>query len=215
MNKRQSNKMNSYRDISGVLERHRKTWSIIPALVNCIEEFSSLVDEIGAVASRRASDTTGETAAKNMARKDLARHASKLAACGMAYAYDRADIELEAALDYSYSEIEHVRDADALKISRSIYKVLNRDLPGLDEYLVSGDDLRELERLISRFDDAMVLKGAEKSRRVADTRALSSLFSSCDSLLSRKLDRLMIRMKEEHPRFHDSYFSARRIKDLH
>ena len=213
MNKRQSNKMNAYMGIQGVLERYRKTWLIIPALVNCIEEYSSLVDEIKAVAARRESDTTGETAAKNEARKDLARYASNLAACGMAYAYDRADTELEAALDYSYSEIEHVKDADALQISGSIYKVLNRDLPGLDEYLVSGDDLRELERLISRFKDAMVQKGAVKSCRVADTRALASLFSSCDKLLSRKLDRLMISMKEEHPRFHDSYFSARKIKD--
>ena len=205
--------MNAYQGIQGVLERHRKTWSIIPALVNCIEEYSSLVEEIEAVASRRASDTTGETAAKNEARKDLARHASKLAACGMAYAYDRSDTELEAALDYSYSEIEHVRDAVSLQISRSIYKALNRDLPGLDEYLVSGDDLRELERLISRFDKAMVEKGAEKSRQVADTRALASGFSTCDKHLSRKLDRLMISMKEEHPRFHDSYFNARKITD--
>ena len=214
MNKRQSNKMNAYQDISGVLERYRKTWLIIPALANCIEEFSSLVDEIKVVASRREANTTGETSAKNEARKDLARHASNLAACGMAYAYDRSDPELEAALDYSYSEIEHVKDADALQISGSIYKVLNRDLPGLDDFLVSGDDLRELERLISRFDKAMVRKGAEKSRRVADTRALASGFSTCDKHLSRKLDRLMVSMKEEHPRFYDSYFSARRVKDL-
>ena len=213
MNKRQSNKMNAYLGIQGVLERYRKTWLNIPTLVNCVEEFSSHVHEIKAVSTSRESDTTGETAAKNEARKDLARHASMLAACGMAYAYDRADTELEAALDYSYSEIEHVKDADALQISRSIYKALNRDLPGLDEFLVSGDDLRELEILISRFDKAMVEKGAEKSRRVADTQALASGISTCDKHLSRKLDRLMIRMKEEHPRFHDSYFNARKITD--
>ena len=213
MNKRQSNKMNAYRDILGALEKNRKTWLNIPALVNCVEEFSTFVHEIDTVSTRRASDTTGETAAKNEARKDLARHASKLAACGMAYAYDHADTELEAALDYSYSEIEHVKDADALQISRSIYKALNRDLPGLDEFLVSRDNLRELERLISKFNRAMVEKGAEKSRRVADTQALASGFSTCDKHLSRKLDRLMIRMKEEHPRFHNSYFNARKITD--
>ena len=137
MNKRQSNKMNAYQAIEGVLERHRKTWSIIPALVKCVEEFSTLVHEIDTVSTRRELDTTGETAAKNAARKDLARLASKLAACGMAYAYDRSDTELEADLDYSYSEIEHVKDADALQISRTIYKALNRDLPGLDEFLES------------------------------------------------------------------------------
>ena len=213
MNKRQSNKMNAYQDIEGVLEKYRKTWLSIPALVKCVEEFSSLVHEIDTVSTRRASDTTGETAAKNEARKDLARLASKLAACGMAYAYDRSDTELEADLDYSYSEIEHVKDADALQISRTIYKALNRSLPGLDEFLVSEDDIRELEGLISRFDKAMVEKGAEKSGRVADTRALASGFRTCDKHLSRKLDRLMVRMEEEHPRFHDSYFNARKITD--
>jgi len=213
MNKYQSNKMSTYLAVRGVLERNQKTWMTVPVLVKVVEEFSSQVDEISTIATRREFDTTGETLAKNEARKNLAHHASNLASCGMAYAYDRSDTELEAALDYSYSEIEHVKDADALQISEGIYIVLNRDLPGLDEYLVSGDDLRELKRLRSRFNDAMVTKGAVKSRRVADTKALASLFSSCDKLLSRKMDRLMIRMKEEHPRFHNSYFNARKIKD--
>ncbi len=170
----------------------------VPVLVKVVEEFFSLADEISTIATRREFDTTGETLAKNEARKDLAHHASKLAACGMAYAYDRSDPELEAALDYSYSEIEHVKDADTLQISKSIYIGLNRDLPGLDEYLVSGDDLRELKRLRNRFNDAMVKKGAVKSRRVADTLALASLFRTCDRHLSRKMDRLMISMKEEY-----------------
>jgi len=213
MNKYQSNKMNTYLAVRGVLERYHKTWMTVPVLVKVVEEFFSQVDEISTVATRREFDTTGETLAKNEARKDLAHHASKLAACGMAYAFDRSDTELEAALDYSYSEIEHVKDADALQISESIYIGLNRDLPGLDEYLVSGDDLRELKRLRSRFNDAMVTKGGVKSRRVADTRALALLFRSCDRHLSRKMDRLMISMKEEHPRFYDSYFNARKIKD--
>ena len=213
MNKYQSNKMNAYVAVRGVLEKNQKTWKTVPVLVKAVEEFSSQVDEISAISAQRELDTTGETLAKNEARKDLARHASKLAACGMAYAFDRSDTELEAALDYSYSEIEHVKDADTLQITGSIYELLNRVLPGLDEYLVREDDLRELKRLISRFTDAMKAKGAVKSRRVADTKALASLFSSCDKLLSRKMDRLMIIMKEEHPRFHDSYFNARKIKD--
>ena len=174
MNKYQSNKMNAYVAVRGVLEKNQKTWKTVPVLVKVVEEFSSRVDEISAISTQRELDTTGETLAKNEARKDLARHASKLAACAMAYAFDRSDTELEAALDYSYSEIEHVKDADALQISAGIYKVLNRDLPGLDEYLVSGEDLRELKRLRRRFNDAMVTK---------------------------------------HPRFHDSYFNARKIKD--
>jgi len=68
----------------------------VPVLVKVVEEFFSLADEISTIATRREFDTTGETLAKNEARKDLAHHASKLAACGMAYAYDRSDPELEA-----------------------------------------------------------------------------------------------------------------------
>jgi hypothetical protein len=158
-------------------------------------------------------DTTGETSAKIQAKEQLARLASGLAAAGMACAYDRSDKEMEAALDYAYYKIRYARDADTLEITGAIAEVLGQHQAELTDYLVTEDDLADLLRHKEAFREAMAIKGGAKSGRVSDTRKLAQLFESSDNLLHRKLDRLMLRLREAYPDFFLAYQAARTIVD--
>ena len=82
-----------------------KSQSSVPVLAQTVDEFCGLFEEIKEVGARIALDTTGETAAKRVAKEELALLASELAASGMAYAFDTSDRELEAALNYAYYKI--------------------------------------------------------------------------------------------------------------
>lgn len=79
MNKKQSNKFNSYLAVKGVLDKHRKIYTSFPMLNQTVEEFFALINEVG---MRREMDNTGETAAKHVAKNQLASLASRLAASG-------------------------------------------------------------------------------------------------------------------------------------
>lgn len=214
MKKKQSNKLNSYLSVKGVLDKHRKLVSSIPILEQTAAEFFDAVDEIRKVGTRTAMDTTGETSAKLAAKEELARLASGLAASGMAYAFDRADSELEAALDYAYYKIRYARDADTVHIAKAIETVLSGHLDSLGGYMISGEHLADLRTHIDKFRDAMQEKGGVKSERVADTRELARLFKSTDDLLRRKMDRLVLRLKTGQSDFYHAYHSARKIIDL-
>lgn len=213
MKKKYSNKFNAYQSVSGVLRKHRKVCSSVPVLAQTVDEFCSLFEEIKEVGAKTMSDTTGETAAKRVAKEELALLASELAASGMAYAFDRSDTELEAALDYAYYKIRYARDAETLQITGAIEAELLKHRGQLTGYMVTEENLADLQRHRVSFMEAMKTKGGVKSNRVANFRKLGQLFRTTDNLLRRKMDRLMFRLKTEHPDFYTAYHSARKIID--
>lgn len=213
MKKKYSNKFNAYQSVSGVLRKHRKVCSSVPVLAQTVDEFSGLLEEIKEVGAKTTSDTTGETAAKRVAKEELALLASELAASGMAYAFDTSDTELEAALNYAYYKIRYARDAETLQITGAIEAELLKHRVQLTGYIVTEENLADLHRHRVSFMEAMKTKGGVKSNRVANLRKLGQLFRTTDDLLHRKMDRLMFRLKTEHPDFYTAYHSARKIID--
>ncbi len=214
MKKKYSNKYNAYQSVQGVLHKHRKVCASVPVLAQAVDEFYDLVEKTIAVATRAGMDTTGETSAKNLAKENLARLASELAASGMAYAFDTSDTELEAALDYAYYKIRYAKDATTLDITGAIEAELRKHLGPLARYLVTEDNLADLHQHRAHFDEAMETKGGAKSAQVANYRKLDRLFKRTDDFLRRKMDRLMFRLKTEHSDFYTAYHNARTIVDL-
>jgi hypothetical protein len=214
MNKEQSNKLNSYYAVRGVLEDNRGIIEPLALMGQAVEEFYRKVSEIDAVASRTKKGTGGATAAKKLAKEKLARLASSLAAAASIYAWNSSNTKLETALDYSYTEIKYATDNAALQRAMAIEKVLNLHRNNLEEYMISAKNLEELHLHIESYEDALEARGAVKSERVAGFRKLADLFREADHMLTRKIDRFMLRLKAEFPSFYDAYRSARTIVDL-
>ena len=119
MKKELSNKLNSYKAVMGVLDQNIGIYEQISLMNQSVKEFYQKVDEINAVAAETKADATGQTAAKNLAKEKMAALASALAASASIYAYDSSDVELESALQFSYTDIKYVRDSEALAGLRS------------------------------------------------------------------------------------------------
>ena len=214
MNKRQSNKLNSYQSVQGVLEDNQPIYEPVPIINQSVESFFRIVDEIDGIATKTEMDTTGETSAKIVAKEKLATVASSLAASGSVFAFDNSDIELEASLEYSYSDLRYARDTEALQISRAIELELLDHQADLTDYLVSDQDLANLHQLIEDFGNSLETRGGVKSGSVAETRRLAILFRVADDVLTKKLDRFVVRLKPDYPTFFDAYRNARMIVDL-
>ena len=214
MNKKQSNKLNSYYAVRGVLEDNRGIIEPLALMGQAVEEFYLKLNEIDAVASRTKKDTGGVTAAKKLAKEKLARLASSLAAAASIYAWDSSNIELEAALDYSYTDIRFATDNAALQRAMAIEKVLVSHLNSLEGYMISALNLEEYHQHIRAYEDALEARGGVKSERVAGFQKLAGLFREADHILTRKIDRFVLRLKAEFPSFYDAYRSARSIVDL-
>jgi hypothetical protein len=214
MNKRQSNKLNSYQSVKGVLQDNKPVYENIPIINQSVVSFFEIVDQIDKIATKTEMDTTGETSAKIVAKEKLASLASSLAASGSVLAFEKKDVELEAALAYSYSDLRYARDSETLQISRAIESELLDCQAELADYMVSDENMADLHRLIEGFEDSLEIKGGVKSGSVAETRQLAILYRVADDLLSKKLDRFVVRLKANYPTFFDAYQNARMIVDL-
>ncbi len=214
MNKRQSNKLNSYQSIKGVLEDNKEVYASVPIIQQTVDNFFEIVREIDQIGTRTEMDTTGETSAKIEAKEKMSTLASSLAASAAVYAFEEADIELEAALAYTYSDIRYAKDAEALQMARAIEAELQDIKEEVAEYMVSDENLVDLHTLIDNFENSMEIKGGVKATSVADTKRLAILFRVADDLLYKRLDRFIVRLKSNHPTFYDAYRTARQIVDL-
>jgi len=214
MNKRQSNKLNSYQSVKGVLDDNRNLYEGVPIINQSVESFFNIVNEIDEISTKTEMDTTGETSAKMVAKEKLAILASSLAASASVYAFEATDVELEASLGYTYSDLRYSRDMETLQISRAIEADLTENLADVSDYMISEQDLADLHQLIKEFEDSLETRGGVKSGSVAETRRLSILFRVADDLLAKKVDRFIARLKAEYPTFNDAYNNARMIIDL-
>ena len=214
MNKRQSNKLNSYQSVKGVLENNKAIYEPIPIISQSVENFLDVVNEIDEIATKTEMDTTGETSAKIVAKEKLATVASSLAASAAVFAFEHSDVELEASVAYTYSDIRYARDTESLQMASAIEAELLSNEAELVDYMVSPENLAELHTLIAEFEDAMETKGGVKSGSVAETRKLAILFRVADDMLSKRLDRFVARLKTDHQTFYDAYSNARMIVDL-
>jgi hypothetical protein len=214
MDKRQSNKFNSYQSVKGVLDDNRDIYEPIAFIRRSIEEFLGILDELDEVATRTQMDTTGETAAKKLAKEKLARLASSLAASGSVYAFESSNIELEATLKYTYTDINYALDNYALQKAMAIETELLIHKDHLEDYMISAENLEDLHSHIEVYEDALETRGGVKSQSVADFQRLAVLFKKADNILAKKLDRFVLRLKSKYPTFYDAYRNARTIIDL-
>jgi len=214
MNKKQSNKLNSYSAIKGVLEDNRGIIEPVALMAHAVEEFYKKVSEIDAVASRTKKGTRGATAAKIVAKKKLAKLASTLAAAASIYAWESSNTKMEVALDYSYTDINFATDNVALHRAMVIEKELHKHHHNLEGYMISKQNLEELQQHIKTYEDALETRGGAKSDQVAGLRKLAELFREADNILIHKVDRFVLRLKPEFPTFYDAYQNARAIVDL-
>lgn len=213
MNKRQSNKVNSFYKVKGVLMKKDSLFRDVPVYVEPLERFLAMMDEIEQVAKRRELDTSGETKRKNEIKIALTDKMVSLASSATLYAYLTNNIELEGAMDYRSTDVDHIRDTETIEVAMAIEEELLAHREALLEYQVSDEDLKELHDLIDQFKNAKETQGDVKSTSVADTRRFTVLLRQLDAALDHEIDRIVERIKHDNPRFYDTYQNARVIVD--
>jgi len=174
----------------------------------------SKLAEINTYSVEQTVDTSGVTDQKSIRKEELAEIASEMAAAGYSYAYGQDDAELMAVFDYSYSEIRYATDKNAVNIASMILQETEKRIDELQEEMVAAEDLQELKERLKQFQVLTVKQEGMMSSGVAGTKRMAVLFREMDELLSKRLDKLMYKIKRKEPVLFDTYSNAREIRDL-
>jgi hypothetical protein len=198
-------------NVTGVTNNNRNIIETSPRLTQATDDLNNYVNEIKNIAVKTGMDTTGITEAKIESKDKMATLGSEIAAAIRAYAHDNNNLQLAAAVDYSYSDIRYTTHIESLQIANVILEETENHINELSGYMVSSGDAVEYRGCVSNFEELSENKGQVKSSSVAQTKHLTQLFKETDDLLTKTIDLLIFRMKRKYPLFYDTYMNARNI----
>lgn len=195
----------------GVFNDFNTILSQYAIILQTAEQIKTKNSAIGQTHMLLTADGTATTSEKREVKEKMAVLSGELAAAGAAYAADKGLLVLEKTLHVSYSDVRYGTDAEAIALAEMIHSELSGiAIAELQEYLVTQEDLDELDGLTGSFDTASEQKGSVKSQRVAATKQLALLFDEMDTLLE-KCDRLLKRIQRKEPEFYNTYANARMV----
>jgi hypothetical protein len=214
MNNYQKNWLNMFGSLSAVCKEHRLSYENIEPLKNGIDEFELKYTGLKEVLEGNEMLTTGYTSQKSVNKEAMAELSASMAGAARAYAFDKGDLALFDILDHSKTDISNSSDRVALGLAEDIIRELEKILPSLTGYLIVNDDLEKLKQLTKVFETSLDTKIVVKTGKVVNTKDVSILFAQVRRLLDKKLDALVVRVKDILPDFYNEYFQARQIIDL-
>ena len=206
----QNARLAAFSAVETVLDAHPALLDAVPAAQRSLRVFRDRLDALRA-AVRAQADYAPQGAAKAARLDALTDAAVPLSQAVAAWADDTGDLALADQIAFTRSDFTHVRDQDALDRAALVFDTARAHADDLTDYGVTAGEIAALDDLIDAFAGAMSQPRHAVTERVAQTRAIESLFPEIDRLLARGLDRHVARFAGTP--FHDEYHAARRVTD--
>ena len=210
----QSNSLRSYRAVTVVLTTHQATWSAHVGFTKAVTRFNAILGDIGTQAQiQLESELASEE--KLALRKALGEAAYEVSAAIHAYAVEVEDLGLEARVDYSRSAIVLGKEDQVLSRCRAIHTLATEQLANLADNGITVAKLAGLQQRIEAFEAVQPMPRNRVNRGRAATQTLATLFRAANTVLRKRMDKLVPQFAAANPTFVKEYQAARVIVDVH
>ena len=211
MLKRLINKLAMYRVVQFHLNTNKSVWTSVPAMVETINDFESLLVEIETYKQQAQENNKGITQMKATQQALVIAHTYELSSLLYVVATKKNDAILAAKVDYTETDLLKKRDNKLVAICLSISEIATEHLDELIDYQVTADELILLKEEIKSFADNLTTGRVSVSERKAANEKMKALFVQVDALLKKQLDRIVVRYRTNEPEFYQIYQNARHI----
>lgn len=206
----QNARLAAYGAVETVLDAHPAPLDTIPAAGRAVADFRERLAALRRAVRAQAAFAP-QAAAKDKTLATLAGAAVPLSQALAAWAEDTGDVALADQIAFTRSDFTNGRDQDALDRAALVHDTAEAHLRDLTDYAVTRDDVQALDALVESFAGALGQPRHAVAERVAQTKAIETLFPEIDRLLGRRLDRHVARF--DGTPFHAEYHTARRVVD--
>lgn len=131
-----------------------------------------------------------------------------------AFAVTTEDFALEGRVDFSRSTLVYGREAAVLARVRDIHAAATTHLAKLADYGITQAKLTALKKKIDAFEAALAKPRQQIATSSAATQTLAQQFTMADTILNKRLDKLVYQFKDSAPDFFNAYQTARSIVSL-
>ena len=106
------------------------------------------------------------------------------------------------------------REAAVLSRVRDIHAAATAELAKLGDYGITQAKLTALKKKIDAFEASLAKPRQQIATGSAATQSLQSQFADADTILNKRLDKLVYQFKDSAPDFFNEYQTARSIVDI-
>jgi len=213
MNTYQTNKLACYAAVEAVLKANPEI-ATVPGLPAKVEMLSARIGEIHHLA-REQTEPMGITIAKrNTLFAAMTAMTLEVAGVVMNVARDRSLPEVAQAVNITASAFRLARRPQQIWLAQRVHETARTVLEPLATYGVTAETLATLERRIRTASEAIHMPRTTVTSKKSATQQLTAVFRAVDALLRDEIDRLVYRLRADHPRLHADYRAARAVVDV-
>lgn len=210
MNKRESNKVNSFKTSEEVMNLHQSIWSKSAKIVAL---FALIVEKLKLINSydKKKSKTQPSSGLKKGLRKSLIALTVKISKSAVAYADRINDPVLEFKVKLTKSYLEMQKDHTLISVTKMLYEIVLPFAAELEH--LAPTDITDFKAQIDAFSAATPKPQAEMSQSKTATGNLAALISEINDLYT-TLDKHVDPYEYTQPDFYKDYKNSRVTKDL-
>lgn len=213
MNKRQNAKLNMYLGVQLFTESKNLIWAALLSFANAFTLFKSKVKDLVIAVAEQEQIIKGYAAQKREKRIAMSELANTMRSGVQAFATDENNTVLYEKVNYATSELLSGSSNRSRTRCQIIHDEAAAAIADLADYGVLPADLIDLQKAIDDFAAIISNPKDHLAARKMNTEKISTIMSEIDSILRKKMDKLIENFKISAPDFYTQYFNDRKIYD--
>lgn len=213
MNAKQQVKLNMYRSINQLCSDNSSIIKTSAAFENAFKAFSTKVTSLINTGTSEAKATKGIVIDKDLTKKTLCEYATIVASIVFAYANNTKNNTLKQAVNYTNSDLQHMKPNILIATCNNIYAAANNNITALASYNITTTELSALQTAIDNYSAAVPKLKTANSLKAASTVNIKALIKEIDDILKNEMDKLIVSFKYNNSNFVIAYKKARTIID--
>jgi hypothetical protein len=214
MRKTESNKLTMYSGVIAVMESNADIYTDTPVIVESLNEFKTVVEQIKNKDMDFKGRTKDETADKHIKEETLVMLVLKIANALYVLGVRTKNSELQINAKVTKSGLVSARDTLLVNKAMQILTFANSYKDSLVNYGIGETKISEAQTALDEFNAAAGSQAEEQAGSVASREELTQFFQKADALLKDELDPMIEMYEDVDSNFYNSYLAARVIKDL-
>lgn len=208
MKSRYYNKYRMMESVQIALKADQETWNKLPAFRLAAEELDTIVDRVRSLMQQQES-RSGASTNKVQALQALGDAAFEIAGAVYAYASTTGNSTLAGSVNFARSAITKGREDAVISRCQNMHDEAAAHLAKLSDYGVTAARLENLRQKIDAFRAAKPQPRKKRLASAAANVALPKLLAQANTVMTERLDKLVVQFKDTNETFFNQYKSAR------
>jgi len=209
----QENKLTMMKTVIGVLNKFNATWTTFIPFSDLVTQLKATYTQVAAEAALQDQITQGITQNKANLQSIMVATAYEIENKINIYATFINDPALAASFNFTYTQIESLRDTELVIRANTIHDTALANLAALAPYNITALVLTDFKTAIDNFAAVIEAPQLKQNEKKIAKQNLTNLFNTAVTYLKR-IDKLMPQYKTAATQFYNEYTEARQIKDL-